>query len=109
MSIIMHTPVERKDQIITLLHGDEARIRALGVKRLGLFGSFARGEQRADSDIDILVEFEAGQKTFDRFITLGFSLEELLGRRVDLITVESLSPHLGPHILAEVEYVSLAA
>ncbi|MBI3777152.1 MAG: nucleotidyltransferase family protein [Gammaproteobacteria bacterium] len=102
-------PVQSKDQIISLLHRDESRFRALGVKRLGLFGSFARGEQRADSDIDILVEFEADQKTFDRFITLGFSLEELLGRRVDLITIEAHSPYLGPHILAEVEYVALAA
>lgn len=102
-------PVESKDQIISLLHREELRIRAFGVKRLGLFGSFARGEQRADSDIDILVEFEVGQKTFDRFIALSFLLEELLGRRVDLITVEALSPHLGPHILAEVEYVALAA
>jgi len=105
----VHAPVQRKEQIIAVLHRNELRIRALGVKRLGLFGSFVRGEQSADSDIDILVEFETGQKTFDRFITLGFSLEELLGRRVDLITVESLSPHLGPHILAEVEYVALAA
>lgn len=105
----MPNPVQSKDQIITLLRGDESRIRALGVKRLGLFGSFARGDQHTESDIDILVEFETGHKTFDRFITLGFLLEESLGRRVDLITVEALSPHLGPHILAEVEYVALAA
>ncbi len=102
-------PVQKKEQIIALLHLNESRIRVLGVKRLGLFGSFARGEQRADSDVDILVEFEAGWKTFDRFMTLCFVLEELLGRRVEVVTIESLSPHVGPHILAEVEYVPLAA
>lgn len=109
MSMTTHSPIQGKDQIIDLLRRNELRIRTFGVKRLGLFGSFVRGEQRADSDVDILVEFEARQKTFDRFVTLSFLLEELLGRRVDLVTVESLSPHLGPHILAEVEYVALAA
>ena len=102
-------PVQKKAQAIALLRRNEPRIHALGVKRLGLFGSFVRDEQRADSDVDILVEFEAHQKTFDRFMTLSFLLEELFGRRVDLVTVESLSPHLGPHILAEVEYVARAA
>ncbi len=74
----------------------------------GLFGSFVRGDQRADSDVDVLVEFEEGQKTFDHFIGLSFLLEDLLGRRVELVTCDSLSPHIGPHILREVEYVSLA-
>ena len=104
-----HAPVQKKEQIVDLLRCNESRFRALGVKRLGLFGSFVRGEQRADSDIDILVEFEVRQKTFDRFIALSSLLEELLGRRVDLVTIEALSPHVGPHILSEVEYVAHAA
>jgi len=101
--------VQTKDELITVLTENRDRIRALGVRRLGLFGSFARGEQRADSDVDVLVEFEPGQKTFDRFIGLSFCLEDLLGRAVELVTPESLSPHIGPHILREVEYVSVAA
>jgi hypothetical protein len=104
-----HSPVQTKEKIVALLRSNEARIRALGVKRLGLFGSFARGDQHVDSDVDFLVEFEVGKKTFDRFMTLCFVLEEMLGRRVDVVTSESLSPHVGPHILAEVEYVALAA
>ncbi|MEL7329393.1 MAG: nucleotidyltransferase, partial [Cyanobacteria bacterium J06559_1] len=44
--------------------------------------------------------------TFDNYMNLAFRLEDLFGRDVDLVTVESLSPHIGPHILAEVEYVS---
>jgi predicted nucleotidyltransferase len=78
----------------------------LGVRRLGLFGSFVRGEQHADSDIDVLVEFEQGQKSFDHFMDLCFFLEELFKRKVEVLTRESLSPHIGPHILKELEYVA---
>ena len=84
----------------------QEQIRAFGVKRYGLFGSFVRGEHTDESDVDILVEFEPGQKTFDHFMHLAFFLEELLGRPVDLVTLESLSPYIGPHILQEVEYAA---
>jgi predicted nucleotidyltransferase len=68
--------VQTKDQVLAGLREHRTRIRALGVKRLGLFGFFARSEQTAPSDIDLLVEFEEGQKTFDHFIELAFFLEE---------------------------------
>ncbi len=74
----------------------------LGVYRFGLFGSFVTGKQNADSDVDILVEFKPGEKTFDSFMNLAFLLEDILGRKVDLVTPESLSPYIGPKILAEV-------
>ena len=98
-----------KETVVTLLRERRAEIRALGVKRLGLFGSFVRQQQRADSDVDVLVEFEPDRKSFDSFMTLSFLLEGLLGRRVELVTTEALSPYIGPHILAEVEYVPVAA
>ncbi len=85
----------------------KARIRALGVSRLGLFGSFVRGEQRPDSDVDVLVDFERGRKTFDNFIELASLLEELFQRPVELVTPESISPYIRPYIESEVEYVSL--
>jgi hypothetical protein len=94
-------------QIRSLLSAHKVELRALGAKRLGLFGSFVRGEPRADSDIDVLVEFAQGQKNFDHFMALCFFLEELFQRKVDVLTRESLSPHIGPHILKEVEYVAL--
>jgi predicted nucleotidyltransferase len=75
-----------------------------GVRRIGLFGSFAHGTQHSDSDIDLLVEFEPEKKTFDNFMNLAFCLEDELGRKVELVTPESLSPYIGPHILQEVEY-----
>ncbi len=82
-------------------------IRRLGVTRLGLFGSFARDEVRPDSDLDVLVEFEAGQKTYDNLFALGALLEARFGRRVEVVTTDALSPYLGPKILREVKYVDL--
>jgi hypothetical protein len=55
------------------------------------------------------VEFESGRKTFDNFIQVAWFLEELFGRRVELVTPEALSPYIGPHILREVEYVPLGS
>jgi uncharacterized protein len=101
--------IKTKQDILTVLEQNRSRLRALGVKKIGLFGSFVRGEQQPESDIDLLVEFEPGQKTFDAFIELCFFLEDVLQNRIELVTVESLSPYLGPHILREVEYAALAA
>ena len=75
---------------------------------MALFGSFARNTQRADSDVDLLVEFFPGRKTFDNFIAVYELLEETLHRRVEVLTPESLSPHIGPHILQEAEDVIVA-
>ena len=101
--------VESRETIIALIEQHESTIRALGVKRLGLFGSFARGEQDAESDIDFLVEFEPGRKTFDNFIQLSFFPEDLLQRRVELATPDSIGRYLRPYIMKEVKYVPLAA
>ena len=101
--------VKTKRDVLNVLQGNSAHLHALGVKRIGLFGSFVRDEQKALSDVDLLVEFEPGKKTFDNFMELSFFLEELLQRKVEVVTVEALSPYLGPHILREVQYVRLAA
>lgn len=101
--------IKTKQDILDVIDQNRSRLRALGVRKIGIFGSFVRGEQRPDSDIDLLVEFDPGRKTFDTFMELSFFLEEVLQHRIELVTVESLSPYLGPHILKEVEYASLAA
>jgi predicted nucleotidyltransferase len=102
----MDTPVQTKEKTLSLIEEHRDRIKALGVKKLGLFGSFVREQQDVKSDIDLLVEFEQGKKTFDNFIQLSFFLEDLFKRRVELVTPESLSPYIGPHIMNEVEYVT---
>jgi len=98
---------QTRDQVLSVIsaHGDE--IRTAGVRRLGVFGSFVRNEQTPESDLDVLVEFDPAQKTFDNFMRVSLLLEDLCDRRVDLVTTESLSPYLRPYIASEVEYVHL--
>jgi len=96
-------------QAIERLMASEGEIRALGVQRLALFGSVLRGEARPDSDVDLLVQFAPGKKTYERFLALCDLLEAVLGRRVELVTAEALSPFLGPRILAEARDVLRAA
>lgn len=105
----MPTSIATKQDILGALHQNGSRLRAFGVRRIGLFGSFVRGEQNPNSDIDLLVEFEPDKKTFDAFMDLSFFLDDLLLHRVELVTLESLSPYIGPYILKEVEYAALAA
>lgn len=87
----------------------QTEILGLGVRRLALFGSVQRNAAHADSDVDILVEFQPGQKTYDHFVALGDLLERVLNRSVELVTPESLSPFLKPYILAEAMDVVRAA
>jgi predicted nucleotidyltransferase len=105
----MEVTIKTKQDILKILHQNRIRLKELGLSRIGLFGSFVRGEQHHNSDIDLLVEFAVGKKTFDAFMRLSFFLEEILQHRIEVVTVESLSPYLGPHILREVEYATLAA
>ena len=87
--------------IIYILRRRDREIKELfQVKRIGLFVSFARGEENESSDVDIMVEFE--QPTFDNFMKLAFFLEDLLGRRVELVTPDSLSPYIAPYVKDEV-------
>jgi len=104
----MPSPLTREIAIAQLIES-EAEIRALGVQRLALFGSVARGEARIDSDVDLLVQFFPGAKTYDRFLALSELLDARLGHTVELVTTESLSPFLGPRILAEAQNVLRAA
>ena len=98
-----------REQAVEVLVACEPEIRALGVERLALLGSVLRGDARPDSDVDLLVQFSPGAKTFDRFLSLSELLEARLGRRVELVTTEALSPFIGPRILAEAQDVLRAA
>ena len=98
-----------KKQVVERLEQAREQIEALGVRRLALFGSVVRGEARPDSDVDLLVQFDPEMKTLNNFMSLCFLLEDLLERRVEVVTMESLSPFIGPHILREAEDVLLAA
>jgi predicted nucleotidyltransferase len=101
--------VQTKEEVLSAIRNHAPHLHDVGVRRCGVFDSFVRQQSTLHSDVDVLVEFEAGKKTFDNFMHLAFFLEDLLGRPVDLVTLESLSPHIGPHILREVEYVPVGA
>lgn len=76
--------------------------KTYGVRSIGVFGSFARGEQQPGSDVDLLVEFNPGEATFENFMHLADYLETLFSRRVDLLTRDGVSKYLRPVIEKEV-------
>ncbi len=94
------------DEILRRIEESRDEIKKFGVRRIGLFGSCAEGGQKKESDVDILVEFERGKKTFDNYMELKFFLEDLFDRKVDLVILESLKPDLKPHILRSVKYAA---
>jgi hypothetical protein len=104
-AVQVQSPVLNRAHTIERLLAYENEIRALGVIRLALFGSVLRGQTHVGSDVDVLVQFAAGTKTYGRFFALSELLERCLGRRVELVTTEALSPFIGPRILAEAEDV----
>jgi len=94
-------------EIFQKINSHRSELSMLGVSRIGLFGSAVRGEMTAESDLDFLVEFRPGEKSYDRFFELAELLESLFGRRVDLLTVESVSPLLKQRILAEARFETI--
>ncbi len=76
------------------------------MKRIGLFGSYVRGEQKAKSDIDILVVFKEGKKAFDNYMELKFFLERLFEIEINFVIVESIKPDLRSRILEDVRYAT---
>jgi uncharacterized protein len=84
-------------------HKPELRKR-FGVAKIGIFGSFAHGEERPESDVDVFVTFQNGKKTFDNFMGTKFFLEDLFKRKVDLVTDGALKPLIRDPILQDVIY-----
>jgi predicted nucleotidyltransferase len=94
-----------KKEILKNILAEREHIKKYGVKRIGLFGSFIRNEQKETSDADILVEFEKGMKTFDNYMELKFYLEKLLNCKVDLVIADALKPQIKPYVMKAIEYV----
>ena len=96
--------VKSREEVLRLVEENQDTLRKLGVRRLGLFGSCARGEATAESDLDFVVELS--HKTFDVYMDLKSFLETLFRCRVDLITMSSIKPRLLPIIQRETVYAS---
>ncbi|WP_461788684.1 nucleotidyltransferase family protein [Pedobacter sp.] len=99
--------IENKKTLITRLKNNSNKLKSFGIAKLSIFGSFVSDKPTDKSDVDFLVEFVPEKKNYDNFIALSFYLEELLERRVEIVTPQSLSKHIGPHILRNAEYVAL--
>lgn len=102
---MLKTKVHSKQDILDSITESKDIISTFGVKSIGLFGSFVRNSATELSDVDLLVDFRPSKKSFDNFMDLAFYLEDLFGRKVEIITPQSLSKHIGPYILKEVEIV----
>ena len=76
------------------------RLRSLGVKKLSVFGSFARGTQQQHSDLDLLIDLEPGRSLLD-IVAIQQDIEDALGIRVDVVTERSLSPHIRDSIIKD--------
>ena len=87
------------------LHARKEAIAALGhqfgARRIRVFGSVARGEERPDSDVDILVDFPRGYDLFTQRLPLTERLTDLLKRRVELVPEHELNRHIRDHVLEE--------
>ena len=94
--------------LLTQLSSQKDALQKFGVNRIGVFGSVARGEATDKSDVDLLVEFDPAKKTYRNYLGTATFIEELLGRSVDLVTPQALSPYIKPHILKDVRYVEIA-
>lgn len=100
--------MKSKEQIKKIIRQKGIQIRGYGVSKIGVFGSYSRGEQKEESDIDILIDFNPGSETFDNYMNLCDLLEENFGdSEIDIVTYNGLSPIIGPKILKEVEYVEI--
>jgi len=99
----MKTKLNSKE-IIKKIESNKKEMRKKGVKKIGLFGSFAKGKQRRRSDVDIFIEFS--KPTFDNYAEVLEFLEKMFKRKIDLITKSSLRPELK-YIIKETEYARI--
>jgi Predicted nucleotidyltransferases len=96
----------KKDSVLRRLNSLKSQLSSVGVTQIGLFGSTVRNENSPASDIDILLDFDAGQETYLNFLIACQILEDNFRRdKLDVVTRKGLSPYIGQSILKEVEYV----
>ena len=98
-----------KSFIIETISKNISQIQRFGVLKIGLFGSYVKDRGNPDSDIDLLVELNPDETNYDNYFDLIEFLESLFHTKVEVVTIDSLSPYIGPYILEEVEYIESAA
>lgn len=86
-----------KEKVIEILKAHETEIREFNIERISIFGTVARDQETPQSDIDILIKFE-GPASYDLYMDLKFYLEDLLDRRVDLVTEDALRSEIKQYV-----------
>lgn len=95
-----------KENILTSINNYKPELLKLGIRKIGLFGSYLRDEQKDKSDIDILIDFEPEKENFENYMAVCDIFEILFkSEKVEIVTKNGLSPYIGPKILNEVLYV----
>ncbi len=96
----------KKIEILNQLKSIKEQVHSFGVTKIGLFGSYVKNKQTKNSDIDIIIDFENKQETFDNFMKVCNILEtSFKGKKIEIVTINGLSKFIAPYILKEVEYV----
>ncbi|MEI6749364.1 MAG: nucleotidyltransferase family protein [Bacteroidota bacterium] len=95
-----------KEYILNALKISKPELSKLGIKDIGLFGSYARNDQSEKSDIDILIDFDPEMENYDNYMAVYDIFESIFkNERIEIVTKNGLSPYIGPKILKEVMYV----
>lgn len=94
--------------VIHTLRQQKETLRSYGLRRVGVFGSFARHEEQEKSDLDMLLDFEPKKKTYRNFFASTTFLERIFKRSVDAVTPQSLNRYLKPRVEKEVSYVQIS-
>lgn len=95
-----------KQNILRILRSRKTEFSKFGIRNIGLFGSYIRNEQLPNRDIDLLLDFEPEAENFDNFMAVYDLMEQLFkGEKIEVVTLNGLSPYIGPSILKEVQYV----
>ena len=105
---VMQSHQLTKERIMQLLFDHRSQLKVYSVSKIGLFGSFGRNEQNAESDIDFLVDFQPGKKTFQNYVRVLEMLEEIFHRKIDLVIIGSIKPALKHNIMESVEYATIS-
>lgn len=95
-----------KENILQTLKSNKSKLSEFGIRNVGLFGSCLRNEQSNESDIDLLIDFEPEKENFDNYMAVYDLFERIFkNEKVEVVTKNGLSRHIGPKILNEVHYV----
>ena len=95
-----------KENILKLLKSNKSKLSDLGIRNVGLFGSYIRNEQSSESDIDLLIDFEPEKENFDNYMAVYDLFEKIfINQKIEVVTKNGLSQYIGPEILNEVQYV----